>query len=498
MALLPNQMTGGLADPNPNPVAGAIKTLGSKVFDASSYKANDLQDDSVESRIGRIASSGSDLMKRAKQEGYNAANRRGLLNSSMAVGAAQTAVLDRALPIAQQDAMTAGQHNMAELDRRGQAERQFADNRSTMERMNRQGEIDTAGREQTGNIQSRLNREDAQGQMERLTYASGQEMTRLQAQLANANEQQRREIEATMERLKLDTSAEMERLRAAAGFDMDRLNRQGAIDIERDVLQAKNQQDLVRVQGQIQSALQAQGNSESIQRMGVELAANLELIEREQANTLARIAATGDEEIRRLLEAANQERETLKLSLASQDRQAMAGAMVNIFQAESALRQALLSNDKIPAAERAAYERSIAALGDPVRVYVNTLFAAPSAPPAPNSGGIGVPATGTNWGGAAPGGTPAPTSLPPVDVGPMAGLLYANGKFYDPATGQQVNPQSYTPPQTVAPPAGIAPPTYTAPVVAQEPIIPTGIAPVALPDDYDAGRRGRVLGVASA
>lgn len=502
----PYDLTGGLANPTPpNPVAGAIQAMGANVF-----TQNALRDDSMEARVGRIADSGSDLMRRAAAGGLAMANKRGLLNSSMAVGAARGAVLDRALPIASQDSQIAAQHNMAELERRGIGERQTAENIALANRQQREADAAYFGREQAGNIQSRLNREDAEGQMSRLTYASGQEMARLQAQLAQSDVQQRREIEATMERLKFDTDAEMKRLTAAAGFDMARLEKQGAIDIERDVLQAKNQQDLAKVQGTIQSALQAQGNNESIQRMGVELAANLNLLEKEQANNLSRIAATGDQEVRRLLEAANQERETLKLSLASNDRQAMAGAMVNIFQTESALRQALLSNDKIPAAERAAYERSIAALGDPIRGYVNALFAAPAGgapPPAvPGTGGIGTPAVGgTNWGGETPvAGAPAASdplaNVPVVDVGPMAGLKYQNGKFYDPVTGAQVNPQTYTPPANpvIAPPAGIAPvqpvyvappQTYTAPVFAQE-----GLGGIG----YDEERRGRVFGEVSA
>lgn len=498
-----NYLTGGLLNPQPNPVANALQAMGTRVFDATSYKANDLRDDSMEARVARISSTDSPIMQRAAQSGLNLANRRGLLNSSMAVGSAQAAVLDKALPIAQQDSSIAAQHNLTELEGRRQAERQAADNAAQLARQERAADVDVYKMGYGAQLQSGLNKEQADQEMSRLTYASGQEMNRLQAQLSNANEQQKREIEATMERLRFDTDAEMKRLTAAAGFDMARLEKQGSIDIERDILQAKNQQDLVRVQGTIQSALQAQGNTESIQRMGVELASNLQIQSAEQSNTLARIAATGDQELRRLVEAANQERETLRISLASNDRQAMAGAMVNIFQSEQALRQALLSNDKIPAAERAAYERSIAALGDPIRNYVNQLFSAPTggAPTAPGTttGGIGVPTGGgTNWGGEAPaagigGATANPVAnMPVIDSGPTAGLVYQNGKFYD-AAGNQVNPNTY---QSPAVPAGIAPqaaPIYSAPTYAQEPVGGIGLL---LDEELNGGgTRGRAVRV---
>lgn len=48
----------------------------------------------------------SPLMKRAAMQGKQMANSRGLLNSSMAAGAAQGAMIDRAAPIAIQDANT--------------------------------------------------------------------------------------------------------------------------------------------------------------------------------------------------------------------------------------------------------------------------------------------------------------------------------------------------------------------------------------------------------
>ena len=63
----------------------------------------------VEQRLNGILDANSDYIKRARNEGMMVANRRGLQNSSIAAGAAQGAAIDRALPIAQQDADIAAQ-----------------------------------------------------------------------------------------------------------------------------------------------------------------------------------------------------------------------------------------------------------------------------------------------------------------------------------------------------------------------------------------------------
>jgi hypothetical protein len=64
-------------------------------------------------RVTEITSQDSPLMRAAKTEGLKVANRRGLLNSSLAAGTTQRAMLDAALPIASQDAATAANKNAA-------------------------------------------------------------------------------------------------------------------------------------------------------------------------------------------------------------------------------------------------------------------------------------------------------------------------------------------------------------------------------------------------
>jgi hypothetical protein len=70
-------------------------------------------DDSMAGQVAKLASKDSALNRMAATEGLKAANRRGLLNSSMAVGAAQDAVLQNVMPIASQDAAQAYGKNQA-------------------------------------------------------------------------------------------------------------------------------------------------------------------------------------------------------------------------------------------------------------------------------------------------------------------------------------------------------------------------------------------------
>lgn len=102
-------------DPAAKPAAtmkaatGGAATYGATGYDASQAAATDWAVDAnqtVEGRLGGLLASGSPLMTQAATKAAEAANGRGLLNSSMAVGEGQKAVIASALPIAQADAAT--------------------------------------------------------------------------------------------------------------------------------------------------------------------------------------------------------------------------------------------------------------------------------------------------------------------------------------------------------------------------------------------------------
>jgi hypothetical protein len=71
------------------------------------------EDDSVATRLNALTTSNSPYITAARTSGMATANRRGLLNSSMAAGASEGAAIAAAAPIASQDAQQLSQKNLA-------------------------------------------------------------------------------------------------------------------------------------------------------------------------------------------------------------------------------------------------------------------------------------------------------------------------------------------------------------------------------------------------
>lgn len=78
------------------------------------------EDDSVSKQVNKLTSQNSPLMKQAKTTGMQAANRRGLLNSSMAVGEAQKEAYNAAIPIASQEASQIANKNTQRMGLKSQ------------------------------------------------------------------------------------------------------------------------------------------------------------------------------------------------------------------------------------------------------------------------------------------------------------------------------------------------------------------------------------------
>lgn len=74
----------------------------------------------VAGQLGKLLSSSSDYMSRARSRALQFANDRGLANSSLAATAGEAAAIDAALPIAQQDAQTYGTAQKGNVDTRNQ------------------------------------------------------------------------------------------------------------------------------------------------------------------------------------------------------------------------------------------------------------------------------------------------------------------------------------------------------------------------------------------
>jgi len=114
----------------------------------------------VQGQLAGILASGSPLLVQAQTRAAQAANRRGLLNSSMAVGAGESALYDAAMPIASQDATTYSQFGLSNAERAQQAELANANAKNQMEQLNvseegntnrfNVGETNTSNRFNTG------------------------------------------------------------------------------------------------------------------------------------------------------------------------------------------------------------------------------------------------------------------------------------------------------------------------------------------------------------
>ena len=95
----PTASTGGL-------VASALPKTGQAMTYTPQTRQVNQPTDTVQGQVNSILSKDSPLMQRARTLATQQMNQRGLVNSSMAQGAGTAAMIDRALPMAQQDANT--------------------------------------------------------------------------------------------------------------------------------------------------------------------------------------------------------------------------------------------------------------------------------------------------------------------------------------------------------------------------------------------------------
>lgn len=100
--------------------AGSTRDSSVRAASATGYNAKTGEIDRANmtsaGQVNAITAQDSPLMQRAAQEGLLQAGKRGLGNSSFAAGAATGAMVDRATPLAQQDAATYYQNMRANLD----------------------------------------------------------------------------------------------------------------------------------------------------------------------------------------------------------------------------------------------------------------------------------------------------------------------------------------------------------------------------------------------
>lgn len=139
-------------------------------------------------RLDQMLQSDSPLMERAATQGQQVANSRGLLNSSMAAGAAQGAMIDRAQPFALQDSnnlMQNERQDAAAVNERSMLQSStLADSFLNNQQFQQQGAL----QEQDFDIRSGLQEQQAglQAQRDERIAQLDQDQTRLQADLNEA------------------------------------------------------------------------------------------------------------------------------------------------------------------------------------------------------------------------------------------------------------------------------------------------------------------------
>lgn len=149
------------------------------------------QNQTVAGQLSGILSSNSPLLQQAQARALQAMNSRGLLNSSMAVGAGESALYDAALPIAQADASTYANSGRYNADVANNMSQFNANANNTASQFNA-GATQQASRDNaaaSNNLQSQLLQTQAQMDMantEAKNKALSQDSQQnLQAQLSN-------------------------------------------------------------------------------------------------------------------------------------------------------------------------------------------------------------------------------------------------------------------------------------------------------------------------
>lgn len=256
---------------------------------AAGYEASKVEmgsGDTVENRISDIIKADSPLMQVARTQANQQSNARGTLNSSMATGAAQRAVIEAATPIAAQDAQTsaqfkrdnqsaenaAGQFNAGEVNKAratvyaGEQELEAIDRSAEQDRVT----IGVQGEEDRKNIaaniegESRLQKEreqidlsliDAEGNVKLdLLFEQGEIDKELQA-LALENDLILQDRKAEIDEMLINADGEVKSQLQAEKAEIDK---------QLEQIRGQLEAQLIEQRGKIDMAIQQSRNSASI------------------------------------------------------------------------------------------------------------------------------------------------------------------------------------------------------------------------------------------
>ena len=218
-------------------------------------------------RLDQMLQSDSALMRRAATQGRQMANQRGLLNSSMAAGAAQGAMIDRAQPFALQDSNNLMQN--ARQNAAAQNEMNMLQGSTLADSFlnNQQFQQQSALQAQDYDIRSGLQEQQAglQAQQEAQRFGYEQALTEQQAGI-----QEQRDIRlADLEQQQIELQAELNEAAAQNDFGrQQQLNEQAAqIQEERDQLLFEQDLEATAQQYGLESDILAQEGQQQMERL---------------------------------------------------------------------------------------------------------------------------------------------------------------------------------------------------------------------------------------
>lgn len=170
----PSGASGATEAPAPNPVAATYQPaqLGNPT------QWNVTPEQTVEGRIDKILNTESPIIQMARTRSKQAANERGLLNTSMAVQAGEAAAYDAAMPIATADAATAAKAAGYNADQSNQFAVRNVDAVNTAGQFNANAKNVLAGQQLSANTQRVIAELEAQTRTN-LAYLDAQTKTNL-------------------------------------------------------------------------------------------------------------------------------------------------------------------------------------------------------------------------------------------------------------------------------------------------------------------------------
>lgn len=209
--------------------------------------------ETVQGQLADITSKDSPLMQQAARRANEQMTSRGLLNSSIAVGAGQDAVLNSALPIAQQDASTYNTANLKTVD---------ANNAALNFGANASNQASLAGA-QLGTDVSKTNAQFGNAAQEQAATAANQ------ASLANLDVSSKQQLSAadiaSREKLGLLNSATQKEL---ASLD-------SATRLQLQNMDAQSRYQISTIENQYRQLLQANTNAASTYSQAVNAIGNI-------------------------------------------------------------------------------------------------------------------------------------------------------------------------------------------------------------------------------